>query len=206
MGPSSPEWAARRPAARTRDRAFWSPRTLSGPIKIIDFSCRALERQTRARIPVIYILAGLSLNAAIRTAYRVGGGDELTYSPHTASRRGSVRRASPPRPAAGPGSGLWAPRQGPGSRGPSPQWTGQPVALCGRSEPRSGHRRLRPQCAGRAEGWRFARRGGIPAQPPTQNGRPAPQPSTARRWPLGPTLIAPSEPLTVPGARAQDPP
>lgn len=42
-------------------------RALSGPVKIIDLSCLALERRTREHIPVIYNLAALSLNAAIRT-------------------------------------------------------------------------------------------------------------------------------------------
>lgn len=53
--------------AWTWNRAFGSPRALSGPIKIINFSRLALERQTREHIPVIYNLAVLPLNAAIRT-------------------------------------------------------------------------------------------------------------------------------------------
>lgn len=57
----------RRPAGPARTPGIPLSRALSGPIKIINFSCGALEKQTRERIPVIYNLAVLSLNAAIRT-------------------------------------------------------------------------------------------------------------------------------------------
>lgn len=58
---------ALRPAGSDPGPGILINRALSGPIKIINFSCLALERQTREHIPVIYDLAVLSLNAAIRT-------------------------------------------------------------------------------------------------------------------------------------------
>lgn len=59
----------RAPRAAGSDPGQGAPinRALPGPVKIIDLSCLALERRTREHIPVIYNLAALSLNAAIRT-------------------------------------------------------------------------------------------------------------------------------------------
>lgn len=113
---------APRPAGSDPGPGVLTHRALSGPIKIINFSRLALERQTREHIPVIYNLAVLFLMQRSERAYPVVEGNELTYPSTRVPELGSGRRGSQQR-ALGccGGSGWGLPCQPkPESPGPSP--------------------------------------------------------------------------------------